>query len=115
MAVSPIDTSLYTNMIDNIGTFPSKTSLYQSVKPAYTEDDFSSPVDLSNYYQNLANSDLLKEVANNVSASAEQLDNAMVAALENGMSVEDAVNINCCLNAYKANCKVAQSTFELRI
>jgi len=115
MTVSPIDTSLYTSMIDSIGTFPSKTSLYQTVAPAYTEDDFSCPVDLSNYYQNIANSDLLEDVANNVAASAEQLDNAMVSALENGMSVQDAVNINCCLNAYKANCKIAQSTFELRI
>ena len=113
---APIDSSMYLNMIDSIGTFPTRASLNQTVTAAYTEaSDFEEPVDLSNYYANLSHSDLLTEVANNVKESAETLDNVMIAALENGMGVQDAVNINCALNAYKANCMVAKSTFELKI
>ena len=116
MAISPIDSSVYAGLIDSIGTFPSKSSLTQAVPAAYTEaEDFSSGVDLSGYYSNIANSDLFREVANNVAESAATLDEVMVQALENGMSVEDAVNINCALHAYKANCAVAKSTFELKI
>lgn len=113
---APIDSSMYLNMIDSIGTFPTRASLNQTVPAAYTQaEDFEEPVDLSNYYSDLANSDLLTEVANNVAQSAEDLDNAMIAALENGMGVQDAVNINCAMQAYKANAYVAKSTFELRI
>ena len=116
MTISPVENSLYAGLIDNIGTFPSRASLSQTVPAAYTQpEDFSEPVDLSNYYARLANSDLLHEVANNVAESASQLDSAMMQALENGMSVEDAVNVNCALHAYRANCMVAKSTFELRI
>ena len=117
MTISPIDNSIYAGLIDSIGTFPSKGSLTQAVPAAYTQarDFEGSPVDLSNYYANLANQDLLNEVANNVTESASTLDSVMVQALENGMSVEDAVNINCAMQAYKANCKMLQSTIELRI
>ena len=113
---APIDTSMYLNMIDSIGTYPTRASLNQTVSAAYTQaEDFEEPVDLSSYYSDLANSDLLEEVANNVAKSAEDLDNAMIAALENGMGVQDAVNVNCAMQAYKANAYVAKSTFELRI
>lgn len=113
---APIDASLYLSMIDSIGTFPSKASLTATVPAAYTQaEDFEQPVDLSNYYADLEQSDLMAEVANNVKESLEELDNVMIAALENGMGVQDAVNINCALQAYKANCEVAKSTFELKI
>lgn len=113
---APIDASMYLSMIDSIGTYPTRASLDQTVTAAYTDPgDFEEPVDLSNYYSELANSDLFTEVANNVAESAEALDNAIITALENGMGVQDAVNLNCALNAYKANCRVAQSTFELKI
>lgn len=115
MTVSPIDSSTYSYIIDSIATFPRSTSLSQTVSAAYTEDDFSSPVNLSNYYSDLENSDLLKEVANNVSESAENLDNVIMQALNNGMGIEDAINVNKALNCYKANCVVAKSTFELKI
>ncbi len=113
---APIDASMYLSMIDSIGTFPTRASLNQTVPAAYTQaDDFESPVDLSNYYSDLERSDLWAEVANNVAESAEVLDNVMVAALENGLGVQDAVNINLAMQAYKANCLVAKSTFELKI
>ena len=46
---APIDSSMYLNMIDSIGTFPTRASLNQTVPAAYTQaEDFEEPVDLSN-------------------------------------------------------------------
>ena len=115
---APIDSSMYLNMIDSIGTFPTRASLSQTVPAAYTEaEDFEQEhVDLSGYYSpNSEATDLWTEVANNVKGAAETLDNVMIAALENGLGVQDAVNINLAMNAYKANAYVAKSTFELKI
>ena len=114
---APIDSSMYLNMIDSIGTFPTRASLSQTVPAAYTQaEDFEQPVDLSGYYSpNSRATDIWTEVANNVKDAAETLDNAMVAALENGMGVQDIVNIKLAMNAYKANAYVAKSTFELKI
>ena len=47
--------------------------------------------------------------------AARDLDNAMVSALQNGYSVQDAVNIQLAKTAYEANARVAKSTFELSI
>lgn len=115
---APIDTSMYLNMIDSIGTFPTRASLSQTVPAAYTQaDDFEQPpVDLSGYYSpDSRATDLWTEVANNLKDSVETLDNVMVAALENGMGIQDAVNINLAMQAYKANAFVAKSTFELKV
>ena len=114
---APIDSSLYLNMIDSIGTFPTGASLSRTVPAAYTEpEDYEQNVDLSGYYSpDSEATDLWAEVANNLKSSMETLDNVMIAALENGMGVQDAVNINLALNAYKANAYVAKTTFELMI
>lgn len=114
---APIDSSLYLNMIDSIGTFPTRASLSQSVPAAYTEaDDYQQDVDLSGYYSpNSEATDLWSEAANNLKDATETLNNVMIAALENGMGVQDAVNINMAINAYKANAYVAKTTFELMI
>jgi len=65
---------------------------------------------------------LLANAGENVAKSAEDLDNAMVSAIENGYSVNDAVNIKLAQHAYAANCKVFNmiadmqtSTFELTV
>ena len=114
---APIDSSMYLNMIDSIGTFPTRSSLSQTVPAAYTQaEDFEQAVDLSGYYSPHSEAtDIWTEVANNLKESMETLDNVMVAALENGMGVQDAVNINLAMQAYKANAYVAKSTFELKI
>ena len=59
--------------------------------------------------------DIIQTVSENVSKAANDLDNAMVAALENGYTVQDAVNIQQAKAAYEANYKVAQSTFEIAV
>ena len=116
MTISPVDNSLYFGLIDTIGTFPTKESLYHSVEAAYTEADSEDRhVDLSNYYNDPETTDMFTQAANNVMMTAENLDNAMKIALEHGMSVEDAVNVNCAMHAYKASCYVAKSTFELEV
>lgn len=116
MTISPIDNSYLFNPIINIETFSTSSSLDVPVPATKSEEEeFGSPVNLNDYYENLSNSNLISDIGTNVKASADALDHAMVSALQNGMNVQDAVNINCALHAYKANCHVAKSTFELKI
>lgn len=113
-SISSINTSLYSGLAEQINY----TSGHNAPSSAQTPTASSSkiaqaPVDLSNYYSNISNADLLSSVAQNVAKSADDLDNAMVSALENGMSIQDACNINAAQAAYKANCQVMKSTFEM--
>jgi hypothetical protein len=104
-------------LIDSI-SLPSSRQPVAGVKTSVADENYSStdePIDLSNYYSDLASRDLLTEVAQNVAESADALDSAMVSALENGMSVQDACNVNAAFHAYQANCAVLKSTFELKI
>ena len=118
-SISSIDTSIYSGIIEDLSSYtPSRTAL-DSKTPAVPRED-SSTVDLSNYYSNIRPEDLLANAGDNVAKSAEDLDNAMVSAIENGYSVNDAVNIRLAKNAYQANCTVfnaindmQKSTFEL--
>ena len=115
-SISSIDSSIYSGLIEHLQTPSSRQPLAgtrSSVVESYSSPN--EPIDLSNYYSDLASRDLLTEVAQNVAQSADALDSAMVSALENGMSVQDACNVNAALHAYKANCAVLQSTFELKI
>lgn len=115
-SISSIDSSIYSGLIDSISLPTSRqpiAGVKTSVAESYSSPD--EPIDLSNYYSDLASRDLLTEVAQNVAESADALDSAMVSALENGMSVQDACNVNAALHAYKANCVVLQSTFEMKI
>ena len=120
-SISSIDTSIYSGIIEDLSFYtPSRTAL-DSKTPAVTRED-SSTVDLSNYYSNIRPEDLLANAGENVAKSAEDLDNAMVSAIENGYSVNDAVNIKLAQHAYAANCKVFNmiadmqtSTFELTV
>lgn len=129
-SISSIDTSFYPGLIEG---FAPKT--LQPV-PAVQREDVgeqansyyagggssgeNSDVDLSNYYSNIRPEDLLSQVGDNVVQSAEALDNAMVSAIRNGYSVNDACNIKNAEIAYKASAymfKVASdmSTFLLEI
>ena len=120
-SISSIDTSISSGIIEVLSSYtPSRTAL-DSKTPAVTRED-SSTVDLSNYYSNIRPEDLLANAGENVAKSAEDLDNAMVSAIENGYSVNDAVNIKLAQHAYAANCKVFNmiadmqtSTFELTV
>lgn len=114
--VAPIDSSQYLSLIGGIDTLPTRESLNATVTPAYTEaGDFESMPNFGGYYSDPETTDLYTEVSNNVKNAAKALDNAMVAALESGFGVQEAVNMNLALHAYQANCMVAKSTFELKI
>lgn len=114
--VAPIDSSQYLSLIGGIDTLPTRESLTATVSPAYTEaEPFEYQPDFSRYYSDPETTDLYAEVSNNLKNSAHALDNTMVAALESGFGVQEAVNMNLALRAYQANCYVAKSTFELKI
>ena len=118
-ALSAVTTSDYSKLIDNLAI---------AIRYAGTTDqgavkteaiiapiDTTNNVDLSNYYDNVPSGDLIQTVSENVTNAAHALDNAMVNALQNGYSVQDAVNIQQAKSAYEANLRVAQSTFEIAV
>lgn len=114
--ISAINSSFYPSLIDSVSPLYTGKSSLDAIAPLnknYEEDQ--PPVDLSGYYSDPEVSNLYEQVGQNVIQSAEVLDNAMVAAIENGYSVQDAVNIKLAQTAYKANCFVMKSTFELKI
>ena len=120
-SISSIDTSINSVLLEDLSSYtPSKTALDNRTPAVQNEE--SSHVDLSNYYSNIRPEDLLSQAGENVARSAEDLDNAMVSAIENGYSVNDAVNIKLAKLAYQANCTVfnaindmEKSTFELTV
>lgn len=120
-AISSIDTSIYSGLIESRDAVSGRNAPEVAKAPTLLSSDVeNSKVDLSNYYSNIRPEDLLTMTGNNVSQSAEALDNAMVSAIENGYTVQDAVNINLAKAAYQANCTVfsavnEMSTFELSV
>ena len=113
-AISGINSSIYSGLFEDISSYiPSRTALDTSVSTVNIDDN--STVDLSGYYSNILSGDVLQTVSENVVQSSNDLTTAMVQALENGYTVQDACNIQMAKAAYEANCRVAKSTFELSI
>ncbi len=120
-SISQIDTSVYSGLIEDLSSYiPSRTAIDNKISPV--EEEENSAVDLSNYYSNIRPDELIANTGNNVTQSLEELNNAMITALENGVSVNDVVNIKLAKVAYQANCNVfnainemQSSTFELLI
>ena len=113
--ISSINTSDYSKLLEAMPSSNGYTAATETtpVKSASVVPEES--VDLSNYYSDVMPGDLLQTVSENVVQSAHDLDNAMVNALQNGYTVQDAVNIQLAKSAYEANCRVAKTTFELSI
>lgn len=116
-SIPSIDTSsVYSASFENRATTSAKQMSDNSFVPKEQEYDYRADnVDLSNYYQNIRPEDLFSEVGNNVVQSAQSLDNAMVAALANGYTVNDVCNIKSAQAAYRANCTVFKSVIELAV
>lgn len=118
-SISSIDTSIYSGVIEDISSYiPSRNAL--DVKTPSVQEKEYSYVDLSKYYSNIRPDDLLALTGDNVEKSAQDLDNAMVSAIQNGYGVNEACNIKFAQAAYAANCAVFKaaceiSTFELEI
>lgn len=119
-SISSIDTSTYSMLLDGFAevqrSLGSATTVNSTAKiPALTRDDAYQDVDLSRYYDDITSGDLLQTVSENVVQASNDLSNALLSALENGYTVQYAVNIQQAKCAYEANCRVAKSTFELVI
>lgn len=118
-SISSIDTSIYSGIIEDISSYiPTRNAL--EAKTPIVEDKEYSYVDLSKYYSNIRAEDLLAQAGDNVERSAQDLDNAMASAIQNGYGVKEACNIRTAQVAYAANCAVFQSackisTFELEV
>ena len=116
--ISAIDSSAYYGLMEGLTPTAPASSGSQSDGGVLQEASIApqeSSVDLSNYYSNVMPGDLLQTVSENVVQAARDLDNVMVSALENGYTVQDAVNIQLAKSAYEANARVAKTTFELSI
>lgn len=115
-SISSIDTSVYSGLIEGM-SYASQDVAHTGSSPIRTAsiEPEETSINLSNYYSDILPGDLLQTVSENVVQAARDLDNAMVSALQNGYSVQDAVNIQLAKTAYEANARVAKSTFELSI
>ena len=121
-SISSIDTALYAGLIESLQPASTRSVVPYAAsdqQPGQTKNP-TQPIDLSKYYDNLEAGDLITKIGKNVSQSAEALDSAMISAIENGLTVQDACNIHAAKNAYMANCAVFDlaadiSTFELSI
>ena len=122
-SISAIDTSQYTSAIssarlDNIqmaeGAGVSEYKQEQLPNVAATEET-TPEVDLSNYYSNVVPMNADAHAQQGLRAAAQTLDNAVSAAVQHGMSTQDAINIQSAKAAYKANSEVLKSTFELAV
>lgn len=121
MSISSIDTSQYTTPLASAMFSDAQAAagsrVYEEEKlPNVSATEENTPkVDLSRYYSNVQQPNLNSDARSNVSHAAQQLDNAVLAAIEHGMSTQDAVQIQTAKAAYEANVNVAKSTFELEV
>lgn len=116
--ISRLDNSIYPNLQLAFDASAGRNAPESATKQSYDSSDIApANVDLSNYYNEVSppSNDLLTQSGQYVSESAKALDNAMMNALANGYTVQDACNIKCAEFAYKANCNVFKTTFEVSV
>ena len=116
-SISSVNLGIYSSLIEGIGA-NTGGNVPKSITPPPTQTsstDVGAPVDLRNYYANIQNKELATELGENVKQAANDLSNTISKALENGYTINDAVNIQKAKCAYQANCEVMKSTFELAI
>ena len=120
--LSSIDTSLLTTpyaAAQEVSLRPVRPVDYQKqdMQSYYATDDYGdSEVDLSDYYSNVQPPEFSSDVLSDVVQAEHNFGAAVVAAVENGLDPQSAVNIQMAKAAYAASMKVAQvanSTFEL--
>jgi len=124
MSIASIDTSLYTTpyssaLLGSAQAIPEVEQYKEQELPnAAAEEETTPEVDLSNYYSNVAPADLQADVATGVSHASQSLSNAISLAIEHGMDVQDAVNIQKAKAAYEATIsaeRTKNSTFEMLV
>lgn len=127
--ISSVNTSFYPELVE--GFAPKTTLAVPAIEAEAREGTaaysgggrYSEPqpeVDLSNYYNEVRPEDLLTKSGQYLVQSAQNLDNTMVIAMQNGYSVQDVCNIRLAEMAYKASAYVFDvaedlSTFALDV
>ena len=116
-SISSLNNSLFTDLINSYPVNNARPQSFKPVEPVeYDFEDEYSNYDFSNYSPPEEHTgDPVVATGENVIQSAQNLENVMVAALENGLSVQDACNIKMAQMAYKASCAVFKTTFELKV
>ena len=93
-SIASIDTNLIPGLVQSFNPPAPPTAPPVSHIPTEDSSDVeSSKVDLSSYYSNIRPEDLVANAGSNLVKSAQDMDKAMVAALQSGMSVNDVVTI----------------------
>ena len=115
--ISTINTNLFPELIQSdIPQIPVRQTSMAPIEPVKEETfEGDNQYDFNNYYNDIDFQDPLIRAGENFIQSTQALDEAMVSALENGFSVNDACNVKLAQIAYKASASVFKSTFELKI
>ena len=115
-SIGTIDTNLIPGLVESFNPPAPPTAPPVSQIPTEDSSDVeSSKVDLSSYYSNIRPEDLVANAGDNLVKAAQDMDKAMVAALQSGMSVNDVVNMKAAQTAYQASATVFNATFELEV
>ena len=120
--LSSIDTSQFTTPYAAVHEIsPFQTARQQDIAweetPNVAAEDTETPkVDLNNYYSNVQPPEVKNSFGSDISQASQNVDNAINAAIENGFTPQDAVNIQKAKAAYETMINIANSsTFELEI
>ena len=120
--LSSVDTSQYTSpIVAAQGFSPIQPIMEQDYAreetPNVAAEDFDSPrVDLNNYYANVQPTEVNNSFGSNISQLSQNLSDAIINAVENGFSPQDAVYIQKAKAAYETMINIAKkSNFELEI
>lgn len=115
--VASVNNTLSPNLMPGVIQVPhTRHDTLAPVEPIVQDNEQGyESFDFSNYNPDIDFEDPVQVSGGNVVHTAEQLGEAMVQALENGFSVQDACNIKMAQIAYKASCAVFKSTFELTV
>lgn len=121
--LSSIDTSQFTTPFaaaQEISPFQPIQAIDDAKRetPNVAAEDVETPkVDLSNYYANVQPPNINNSLESDLSHASQNLSEAVMAAVENGYTPQDAVNIQKAKSAYQAMVNIIKetSTFELEI
>ena len=120
-SISAIDTSQFTTAIASSfveatqGVNQAATYQKEQLPNVAATEETTPEVDLTNYYSNVAPPNADPQAEQGLKAAAQTLDNAVSAAVQHGMSTQDAINIQSAKAAYLANTEALKSTFELAV
>lgn len=115
-----VDTSLFS--VQPMDTLPREIAPVENLdagKRDSNADYEAAKAVISSYYQNIKPENFRVDYGSNVKDAAQDLDNAMVSAVEHGFNIQTAMNIQSAKAAYLANVNVfnqaQKTTFEIEV